>query len=56
MISPDLPITKIEDDVLNRGSFAQSLAQVLLQYSLCSSFSFLAINTKILPKWVLIVK
>lgn len=39
MISPDLPITKIEEDALNRGSFAQSLAQVLLQYSLCSSFS-----------------
>lgn len=39
MISPDLPITKIEEDVLNRGSFAQSLARVLLQYSLCSSFS-----------------
>lgn len=39
MISPDLPITKIEDDTLNRGSFAQSLAQVLLQYSLSSSFS-----------------
>lgn len=39
MISPDLPITKVEDDTLNRGSFAQSLAQVLLQYSLSSSFS-----------------
>jgi hypothetical protein len=39
MISPDLPITKIEEDALNRGSFAQSLAQVLLQYSLSSSFS-----------------
>ena len=39
MISPDLPITKSEDDTLNRGSFAQSLAQVLLQYSHSSSFS-----------------
>jgi len=39
MISPDLPITKFEDDALNRGSFAQSLAQVLLQYSFSSSFS-----------------
>lgn len=39
MISPDLPITKFEDDILNRGSFAQSLAQVLLQYSHSSSFS-----------------
>lgn len=39
MISPDLPITKFEDDTLNRGSFAQSLAQVLLQYSHSSSFS-----------------
>ena len=39
MISPDLPITKFEDDTLNRGSFAQSLAQALLQYSHSSSFS-----------------
>lgn len=39
LISPDLPITKFEDDTLNRGSFAQSLAQVLLQYSHSSSFS-----------------
>lgn len=39
MISPDLPITKFEDDTLNRGSFAQSLAQVLQQYSLSCSFS-----------------
>lgn len=39
MISPDLPITKYEDDTLNRGSFAQSLAQVLRQYSLSCSFS-----------------
>ena len=39
MISPDLPITKFEDDTLNRGSFAQSLAKVLLQYSHSSSFS-----------------
>ena len=39
MISPDLPITKYEDDILNRGSFAKSLAQVLQQYSLSCSFS-----------------
>lgn len=39
MISPDLPITKFEDDALNRGLFAQSLAQVLQQYSLSCSFS-----------------
>ncbi len=39
MISPDLPITKFEDDTLNRGAFAQSLAQVLQQYSLSCSFS-----------------
>ena len=39
MISPDLPITKSADDILNRGSFAKSLAQVLLQYSFPSSFT-----------------
>ena len=39
MISPDLPITKFEDDALNRGLFAQNLAQVLQQYSLSCSFS-----------------
>lgn len=39
MISPDLPITKFDDDTLNRGSFAKSLAQVLLQYSFSSSFT-----------------
>lgn len=39
MISPDLPITKSDDDTLNRGSFAKSLAQVLLQYFFSSSFT-----------------
>lgn len=39
MISPDLPITKSDEDLLNRGSFAQSLAQVLLQYSFSDSFT-----------------
>lgn len=39
MLSPDLPITKSDDDTLNRGSFAKSLAQVLLQYSFSSSFT-----------------
>ena len=39
MISPDLPIIKSDDDTLNRGSFAKSLAQVLLQYSFSSSFA-----------------
>ena len=39
MISPDLPITKSDEDLLNRGSFAQSLAQVLLQYSFSASFT-----------------
>ena len=39
MISSDLPITKAVDDKLNRKSFADNLAQVLLQYSFPSSFT-----------------
>lgn len=39
MISPDLPITKARDDILNRSSFAKNLAKVLLEYSCSSSFS-----------------
>lgn len=39
MISSDLPITKAADDKLNRKSFADNLAQVLLQYSFPSSFT-----------------
>jgi len=39
MISPDLPITQKTDDTLNRSSFAQSLAQVMLQYSFSASFT-----------------
>lgn len=39
MISPDLPITKAKDDILNRSSFAKNLAKVLLEYSCSSSFS-----------------
>lgn len=39
MISPDLPITKSSDDKLNRQSFAESLANVLLQSSFPTSFT-----------------
>ena len=39
MISPDLPITKAKDDILNRSSFAKNLAKVLLEYSCSSSLS-----------------
>lgn len=39
MISPDLPITKSSDDKLNRQSFAESLAHVLLQSSFPTSFT-----------------
>lgn len=39
MISTDLPITKSDDDILNRSSFAQNLAKVIIQYSCQSSFS-----------------
>lgn len=39
MISPDLPITKSSEDTLNRKSFAQSLAHVLLQSSFSTAFT-----------------
>ena len=39
MISPDLPITKLSEDKLNRGTFAKSLAKTILQYSFPSSFT-----------------
>lgn len=39
MISPDLPITKLTEDKLNRRTFAQSLAKTISQYSLSSSFT-----------------
>ncbi len=39
MVSPDLPITKSQDDKLNRRSFANSLAQTLLKYSFTSSLT-----------------
>ena len=39
MISPDLPITQKTDDTLNRSSFAQTLAHVMLQYSSSASFT-----------------
>ena len=39
MISPDLPITKSSDDRLDRQSFAESLAHVLLQSSFPASFT-----------------
>lgn len=29
MLSPDLPIAKLEEDGLNRGSFAESLAKIM---------------------------
>lgn len=39
MINPDLPITKASEDKLNRKSFAENLAHVLLQSSFPTSFS-----------------
>ncbi len=39
MISPDLPITKSSEDKLNRQSFAESLAYVLLQSTFPTSFT-----------------
>ena len=39
MISPDLPITKSSEDKLNRESFAESLAKVILQFTFPTSFT-----------------
>lgn len=39
MISPDLPITRSSDDKLNRQSFAESLARVLLSSTFPTSFT-----------------
>lgn len=39
MISPDLPITKSSEDKLNRKSFAESLAKVILQFTFPTSFT-----------------
>lgn len=39
MLSSDLPIAKLEEDELNRGSFAESLAKTLVQYSFPSSLT-----------------
>ena len=39
LISPDLPIKKSDEDRLNRGAFAKSLAKTISQYSFPSSFT-----------------
>ena len=39
MLNPDLPITKNSEDILNRSTFANSLAKTLLQYSFSSSLT-----------------
>ena len=39
MISPDLPITKSEEDALNRSNFAKNLAQAVIQCTFPTSFS-----------------
>lgn len=39
MLETDLPITKSEDDILNRRTFAQSLAKTMLYNSFPSSFT-----------------
>ena len=33
MFNSDKPITKIEDDVLNRGNFSKQLAHAILAYT-----------------------
>lgn len=39
MIAPDLPIAKSIEDVLNRNSFAQNLAQTILHSTFPTSFT-----------------
>lgn len=39
MFNPDLPIKNSNEDLLNRGSFAESLADTIMQYSFSSSFT-----------------
>lgn len=39
MISPDLPITKSEEDALNRSNFVKNLAQAVIQCTFPTSFS-----------------
>ena len=39
MINADLPITKSSEDILNRGSFARSLAETITKQSFPSSFT-----------------
>lgn len=39
MFNPDLPIKNSNEDMLNRGSFAESLADTIMQYSFSSSFT-----------------
>ena len=39
MINPDLPITKSNEDTLNRSSFAKNLAKTIVQYSFSSSLT-----------------
>ena len=39
MLYSDVPIQKLEQDVLNRKSFAQSLAKVIVEYAAPESFS-----------------
>ena len=36
MLSSDLPIAKLEEDELNRGSFAESLAKTWKCQEMCS--------------------
>lgn len=39
VLNSDLPINKIEEDVLNRGSFAESLAKIMLDYTVPEGFA-----------------
>lgn len=38
MFNSDKPITKIEDDVLNRGNFSKQLAHAILAYTKTDNF------------------
>lgn len=45
MISPDLPITKSSEDKLNRESFAESLANVVLRKDFITKYGNRASRT-----------
>ena len=39
MLNSDLPIKSVADDMLNRASFAENLAQTMLDYTVSDGFA-----------------